>query len=115
MAAQNMRLLLGASLLVWGGAVSVASAAGVDEEAALSMARKDGCLKCHSTTRDKEGPSYKKVAEKFKGKADAEQELTKFLTSPSKIKVDGKEEMHKELKGADPAAVKNLVGWILTR
>jgi cytochrome c len=115
MAVSGMKFVLGAASLVWAVAVSVASAAGVDEEAALAMARKDGCLKCHSTTRDKEGPSYKKIAEKFKGKADAEQELTKFLTSPSKIKVDGKEEMHKELKGADPAAVKNLVGWILTR
>jgi cytochrome c len=115
MTAQSTKLLLGATLLVWAGAASVASAAGVDEEAALALARKDGCLKCHSTTRDKEGPSYKKVAAKFKGKADAEQELTKFLTSPSKIKVDGKEETHKQLEGADPAAVKNLVGWILTR
>jgi cytochrome c len=113
--AKSTQLALGVTLLVWAGAVSVASAAGVDEDAALALARKDGCLKCHSTTRDKEGPSYKKVAEKFKGKADAEQELTKFLTSPSKIKVDGKEEMHKQLTGTDPAAVKNLVGWILTR
>jgi cytochrome c len=115
MIGKNTRLIFGATLLVWAGAVSVASAASVDEDAALALARKDGCLKCHSTTRDKEGPSYKKVAEKYKGKADAEQELTKFLTSPSKIKVDGKEETHKQLTGTDPAAVKNLVGWILTR
>jgi cytochrome c len=114
-AASGMKFALGAASLVWAGAVSVGSAAGVDEEAAVSLARKSGCLKCHSTTRDKEGPSYKKVAAKYKGKADAEQELTKFLTSPSKVKVDGKEETHKQLDTKDAAAVKNVVDWILAR
>lgn len=110
-----MRFILGAAFVGWAGTASLAFAAGVDEEAAQALARKSGCLKCHSTTRDKEGPSYRKVAEKFKGKADAEQELTKFLTSPSKVKVDGKEEMHKQLDTKDAAAIKNVVGWILTR
>jgi len=107
-------LTLGAGMLI-AGLMPAAVAADVDAAAAEALARKSGCLKCHSTTRDKEGPSYKKVAEKYKGKADAQQKLAHFVTTESKVKVDGKEETHKVLDTKDEADVRNLVGWILTR
>ena len=40
----------------------------VDADAALALARQNNCLKCHAIDKDKDGPSYKKVAEKYKGK-----------------------------------------------
>jgi len=104
----------GAALLV-AGLKPAAFAADVDEAAAESLARKSGCLKCHSTTRDKDGPSYKSVAAKYKGKADAQQKLVAFLSTPSKIKVDGKEDTHKPLETKSEADVANVAGWILTR
>jgi cytochrome c len=114
MAFLKTTLTLGASVLM-AASIPAVFAADVDDAAAEALARKSGCLKCHSTTREKEGPSYKKVAEKFKGKADAEQKLVEFLTTESKVKVDGKEETHKMLDTKNKADVSNVVGWILTR
>jgi cytochrome c len=107
-------LTLGAGVLI-AGLMPAAIAADVDDAAAEALARKSGCLKCHSTTREKEGPSYKKVAEKYKGKADAQQKLVQFLSTESKVKVDGKEETHKALDTKSESDVRNVVGWILTR
>ncbi|HEX8963456.1 MAG TPA: cytochrome C, partial [Rhodocyclaceae bacterium] len=60
--------------------------------------------------------AYKKVAAKFKGKADAEATLTKFVTTGPKVKFDdGSEDTHKSLAGKDPASIKNLVQWILAQ
>jgi len=101
--------------LVMGGLMPTAFAADVDAAAAEALARSSGCLKCHSTTRDKEGPSYKKVAEKYKGQADAQQKLVAFVSKESKVKVDGKEETHKAVDSKSEADIRNLVGWILTR
>ena len=85
-----------------------------DAKAAESLLKDNDCTKCHTVAREKEGPAYKKVAEKYKGKADAVQKLTVHMTSEPIVKVDGKEEKHKMIKGSD-ADVKNLVEWILSR
>lgn len=97
------------------GIGTAAIGADVDAAAAESLARKSGCLKCHSTTRDKDGPSYQKVAAKYKGQADAQQKLVAFVSKDSKIKVDGKEDTHKAVDSKNEADIKNLVGWILSR
>lgn len=89
--------------------------ADVDAAAAEALARQSGCLKCHSATRDKDGPSYQKVAAKYKGQADAQQKLVAFLSTDSKIKVDGKDDTHKAVASKNEADIKNLVGWILSR
>lgn len=87
----------------------------VDEGAAESLARKSGCFKCHAVDKKKDGPPYKEIAAKWKGKADAEQKLSVHVTTSPKVKIDGQEEDHEQLKDKDPAAVKNVVQWILTR
>jgi cytochrome c len=105
-------LALGSILFLWtGGAV----AADVDVSAAEALAKKSGCLKCHSVTQKKDGPAYKEVAAKYKGKADAEQKLYTHLTTNPKVKVDGKEESHDSLKTKNDADIKNVVRWILSR
>jgi cytochrome c len=90
----------------------------VDEEAAKSLARQNNCFKCHAIDKDKDGPAWKKVAEKYKGKADAEAHLINHVTSGEKAKFpDGHEEEHKIVKTSPPkdaAQVKNLVDWILS-
>ena len=50
-----------------------------------------------------------------KGKAGAEDEVYKHLTTSPKVKVDGKEEEHKAVKSKDEAEVRNLARWILSR
>ncbi len=80
-----------------------------------SLAKKNGCLKCHAVDKKKDGPSYKEVAKKYHGKAGAEDKLVTFITKGGKIKVDGVEDDHKTVKGGDVAAAKEIVKWILSR
>lgn len=97
------------------GAGSAAWAADVDEGAAEALMKKSNCNKCHSLDKKKEGPSFKETAGKYKGKADAEAEVFKHLTTSPKVKVEGKEEEHANLKTKNDGEVKNVVRWILTR
>jgi cytochrome c len=91
----------------------------VDADAALALARQNNCLKCHAIEKDKDGPAYKKVAAKYKGKPDAEAKLVNHITSGEKAKFpDGHEEEHKIVKTSPPkdmAQIKNLVDWILAQ
>jgi cytochrome c len=87
----------------------------VDAAAAEALAKKSNCMKCHSVAAKKEGPSFKETAAKFKGKSDAEQKLVTHLTTNPKIKVDGKEEEHDNLKSKNAAEVLNVAQWILAQ
>lgn len=90
-------------------------AAAVDAKAADALVRKSKCLTCHAVDKKKDGPSFKETAEKYRGKPEAEEKVTKHVTVPSKVKVEGKEEDHEQLKTDDPAQVKNVVQWILSQ
>ena len=100
-------------------AASGSQAADIDAGKALALARQNNCLRCHSIDKDKDGPAYKKVAEKYKGKAGAEARLIEHITSGEKAKFpDGHEEEHKIVKTSPPKdmdQVKNLVDWILSQ
>jgi cytochrome c len=90
----------------------------VDVEAAKELAKQNNCFKCHSIKKDKDGPAWEKISEKYKGKADAETKLINHVTSGEKAKFpDGHEEAHKIVKTSPPKdmeQVKNLVDWILS-
>ena len=105
-------LAVGSLLLAWTGA---AAAQPVDAAAAESLMKKSGCFKCHSVTQKKEGTPYKEVAAKHKGKPDAEKTLYKHLTTNPRVKVDGKEEEHDNLKTKNDADVYNVIRWIQSR
>jgi len=111
----NMKLAprgLSIGLCIW--ALS-GTAMAIDVAAAEGLARQNNCFKCHGVDKKKDGPSYKEVAAKYKGKADAEAKLFTHLTTGEKAKFpDGHEEDHKIIKAKDPAEVKNLVSWILS-
>lgn len=101
----------GAALLL---AAPIASA--VDEDAAKTLFKKNDCTKCHAPEKNKKGPSLKKIAKEYKGKATAEQELLKHFTSGKKVKLDdGTEEEHKVIDSKDQAELKNLAQWILAQ
>lgn len=108
-----MKTLVLALAVVFSGAVMIADAA--DDAAAEALMKKSGCFKCHSVDKKKDGPSYKEVASKLKGKPDAEQKLYTHLTTHPKVKVDGKEETHESLKTTDDAQIKNVIQYILSR
>lgn len=88
-----------------------------DAEAAKALAKENGCFKCHSVDKEKDGPTYQKVAEKYRGKPNGEARLITHITSGEKAKFpDGHEEDHKNIKDkASPEAIKNLVNWILSQ
>ena len=86
-----------------------------DVAAAEALIKKSGCMKCHSVSAKKEGPSFKETAAKYKGKPDAQAALFKHLTTNPKIKVDGNEEMHDSLKTKNEAEIKNVIAFILSR
>ncbi len=106
--------------LLLAGLISLALAgsalAAVDDQAAKALGKRNDCFKCHAVDKTKKGPSYQKIAAKFKGKADAEEKIMKNLTTGPKVKLeDGTEEDHKIIDTKDPKELKNLIDWILSR
>ncbi len=79
------------------------------------LAKSNKCLKCHAVDKKKDGPAFKEVSKKYKGKADAEAKLTAFLSKGGKIKVDGVEEEHTTVKGGDAAVASKITKWILAQ
>lgn len=108
------------SALVAGVAAAALSGGALaqDVDAAKDLMKQNKCTQCHGMDKDKDGPSFKKTAAKYKGKADAEATLVKHLMSAPKVKLaDGSEEEHKVVKTTPPndkAQVANLVKYILS-
>lgn len=109
-----------ASILLAGAtaALFATGAQALDVDAAKDLMKQNKCTQCHGMDKDKDGPAFKKVAAKFKGKADSEAKLVTHLTTAPKVKLsDGTEEEHKVVKttpAKDEAQVRNLVQYILT-
>ena len=90
--------------------------AAVDAAAAQRLARQSNCFKCHAVDKKKEGPAYKDVAAKYKGKPEAHARLVTHITSGEKVKFDdGHEEDHAIVKTKDKDQIDNLVDWILSQ
>lgn len=90
----------------------------LDVEAAKGLAEQNNCMQCHGLRKDKDGPSFMKSAEKYKGKPGAVDEIVKHITSGKKVKLaDGTEENHKIAKTIPPndvAQLKNLAEYVLS-
>ena len=78
------------------------------------MARKNDCFKCHAVTREKDGPSWHSVAEKYRDKANARERLQRHLTTGPIIELKGDPEKHKQVKELTELEVRQLVDWILS-
>jgi cytochrome c len=85
-----------------------------DAETAEEIARQNSCFKCHAIEKKKDGPAYRDVAAKYRGKADAEERLIKHLTTGPTIKGRNGEEEHRIIKTKDEEELKNVVQWILS-
>ena len=107
---------MAACTLALGALIASPAAWAVDADAAQALMKKSDCFKCHAVDKDKKGPSFKKTAAKYKGKADAEATVTKAITTGPKVKLeDGTEEEHKVIKSKDAAEIKNVTLWILAQ
>ena len=114
------RPVLIASSFLLSAAVYLSSAgtraADFDAEAAQALAKKNGCFKCHAIDKTKKGPSYQKVAAKYKGKPEGESKVIQNFTTGPKVKLeDGTEEDHKIIDTKDPKEQQNLARWILSQ
>jgi len=95
---------------------STQTIAAVDADGAAALFKKNDCGKCHSVDKAKKGPALKKIAAKYKGKADGQASIVKNITSGAKVKLDdGSEEEHKIIDTKDQAALKNLADWVLAQ
>ncbi|MDP1610194.1 MAG: c-type cytochrome [Sulfuritalea sp.] len=96
--------------------ISLTASASIDSDAAHSLAKKNDCFKCHAIDKTKKGPSYKKIAAKYKEKNLGEKEAIKQMTTGPKVKLeDGTEEEHKIIDTKDPKELSNLAQWILSQ
>lgn len=86
----------------------------VDAEAARALAKKSDCFKCHTVDQKKDGPAYREVAKKYRGRADAEAKLYTHVTTSPKVKIDGEEENHQVVKSKNDAEIYNLIRFILS-
>jgi cytochrome c len=107
--------LVGAAALFAFTSLTPAHAA-VDAAAAQALFKDNECTKCHAVDKDKKGPSLKKIAAKYKGKAEGQSKLIDNFTKGAKVKTeDGKEIDHKVLDSKDVAVQKNLADWVLSQ
>ena len=94
---------------------SAPAAHALDAAAGEALAKKEACLKCHGIDKKKEASSLKSIAKKYAGKPDGEAKILAQITTAQKVKLeDGTEEEHKVVKSKDPAAVSNMIQWILS-
>lgn len=109
-----------AAAFAFSAAAMPVTAAAVDEDAAKALWKRNDCNKCHAKSRDKKGPSLKKMAKELKEKAakekkDAVELAIAQMTKGEKVKLldSGKEEDHKVIDTKDAGEQKNLAAWIL--
>jgi len=94
--------------LALGLLVSVGQAA-ADEAAAKS----NGCMACHALDKKVVGPSYKSIANKYKGDANAADKLAKEVRTGSKG-IWGPTPMPPQTKIND-ADLKKVMAWVLAQ
>ncbi len=76
------------------------------------MLKNQGCLKCHAISRQKDGPSIKKLAAKYRDDLEATVKLRTHLTSSPEIGVEGKVEKHKQFEPKSATDLDEVIRWI---
>jgi len=90
----------------------------VDADAAIHLARTNGCFRCHALDRVKTGPAFKSVADAYRDKyEDGLKREDSHLTAGDMFVLNGNVDVHRVLRTDppnDPAQLKNLIDWILS-
>ncbi|NIC40907.1 c-type cytochrome [Aquabacterium sp. A08] len=104
-------LLTAAAALALSAALAPAHAS-LDLNKATELAKASGCYSCHAPDEKIVGPSFKSIANKYAGEADAAATLAQSVQNGSRGKW-GRVPMppHGSLS---PADLKLLGGWVLT-
>ncbi|RZI44738.1 c-type cytochrome [Herbaspirillum sp. HC18] len=113
---KSPRILSRHLALFCAAAVSMPAFAAMSADQVEPFLKKEGCFKCHAIDKTKKGPSYKKIADKYKGKPEGEEKVIKNITTGPKVKLeDGTEEEHKVISTKDQGDLKAVAAWILSR
>ena len=87
-----------------------------DAHAAQALAKRNDCFKCHAIDKTKKGPSFKKVAAKYKGKPEGPDHVIKNITTGPEITLaDGTKDKHRIIDTQDAKEIRNLTDWILAQ
>lgn len=81
-----------------------------------ALAKKSGCLKCHSTTKNVVGPAYRDIAARYKDDSRARAALIKTVKKGGKgnwTDVTAGVPMPAHSKRLTDAEVSRLVDWVL--
>jgi cytochrome c len=103
----------GFALTAQAATASAKPAAAVDKTAALALAKKSGCMVCHSVDRKITGPAWKDVAAKYKGKPGVEAQLIEKVKKGG-VGVWGKTPMPGNSPRVSDADIKTLVDFVLS-
>ena len=87
----------------------------VDEDAAVKLAKKGNCFKCHAVNKRKKAPAYAEVAEKYRSKPDPRRTLYLHITGEPIVKLAEGDEPHAPPPSKSDAELYNLIDWILSR
>jgi cytochrome c len=83
-----------------------------DAQSGEALAKSSGCLACHTTDKKLIGPSYKDVADKYRGNKGAEADLVKKVKEGSKgVWGDIPMTPNAHVKDDD---IRTIVRWILS-
>ncbi len=100
-----------AGVLIPWAMVMAAVGCAAQAQASEALARKNDCLGCHAVATKLVGPSYKEVAAKYAGQADAQALLVQSIRNGSVGKWgDLPMPAHPKLSEAD---AKKLAAWVL--
>lgn len=92
-------------------AAALAAGAAVPAQADEALAKKHNCLACHTVDKKSVGPTYKDIAKKYKGQADAVAKLSE------KVKKGGSGVWGPVPMAPNPAVpdadIQKLVEWVL--
>ena len=75
---------------------------------------KSKCFKCHAIEREKVGPAYINVSQKFGEDPDGRQKIYTHLTTSPEVEVEGKMENHVNLKAGGDEDINEVISWLLS-
>lgn len=105
------------ALLALVSMAAISGTAGADEAASLELAKKSGCLACHSVEKKVVGPAWKDVAARYKGKAEAKAQLIEKVKKGGKgnwTEVTGGAPMPPYAPRVPDADIESLVAFVLS-
>ena len=110
-----MNHAISVTLLLGLAAAGPAAAQQPDADAALALAKRNDCFKCHAIDKTKKGPAYKRIASRLRTKPDAVEVIVEHITAGHMVQLpDGTDEKHPIIDTKDPDEIRNLALWILS-